>query len=68
MSEHLPEHDMDLNKGLRDTGPGAAGAFLEADDHRAPPGSSDVAYGTHRLGDEPDPDSRATEDEADAFG
>ena len=68
MSEHLPEHDLDLNKGLRDTGPGVAGAFLEGDDRRARQGLADVTYGTHRLGDQPDPDSIATEDEADALG
>lgn len=67
MSEHLPEHDLDLNKGRIDRGPGVEGAFLEADDHRPRGGYADVEYGTHRLGDEPDPDNVATEDESDAF-
>jgi hypothetical protein len=68
MTEHVPEHLMDLNKGVKDTGPEHTGAFLEADDHRSSRGVADVEYGTHRLGDEPDPDSQATEDEADTYG
>lgn len=68
MSEHVPEHDLDLNKGRIDKGPELAGAFLEADDHRPRGGISDVQYGAHRLGDAPDPDNQATEDETDTYG